>query len=115
LTLVFYDISDSVVRDKVAEACLDSGLKRIQFSVFEGDISPVRRSALAGRLAGLLARSEGEAQVVTYCQADLPAHLKIDRHGAKAKGYVAPSLVLYVQDPAHTDGGHADREGGPSP
>lgn len=104
LTLVFYDISDSAVREKVANACLDAGLRRIQFSVFEGDISPIRRLALAERLASLLARSDGEAQVVTYCQADLPAHLRITQAGVKPKEYRRLPPLLYVQTAAAGDG-----------
>lgn len=37
--LVIYDIPDDGARLKVADACLDYGLQRIQYSAFCGDLS----------------------------------------------------------------------------
>ncbi len=37
--LIIYDISHDGTRTKVADACLDYGLQRIQFSAFLGELS----------------------------------------------------------------------------
>jgi CRISPR-associated protein Cas2 len=42
LTWVIYDISEDKARLKVADRCLDFGLRRVQKSVFLGEIPPNR-------------------------------------------------------------------------
>ena len=37
--LLVYDISDDRIRTKIADACLDYGLDRFQYSAFYGNIS----------------------------------------------------------------------------
>jgi CRISPR-associated protein Cas2 len=48
--MVLYDIPDDKIRYKVAEACKDYGLERIQYSAFLGHLSRNRREELALRL-----------------------------------------------------------------
>jgi CRISPR-associated protein Cas2 len=45
--LVVYDISDDKQRKKVADTCLDYGLDRHQFSVFQGLLKPTHVRELA--------------------------------------------------------------------
>ncbi|NJL05964.1 MAG: CRISPR-associated endonuclease Cas2, partial [Chloroflexaceae bacterium] len=67
--LVLYDISDDRARQRVADACLDYGLERVQFSVFVGALS---RDASAGRCLGRfgsgVGRAAGAMWVVVGCR-----------------------------------------------
>jgi CRISPR-associated protein, Cas2 family len=47
--LVIYDIPSTKIRNKIAEACMDYGLDRIQWSAFLGDINHNRREELEGQ------------------------------------------------------------------
>jgi len=49
-TLVIYDIEDDRSRNKVAEACKDFGLQRLQYSCFRGTLSANKREELLERL-----------------------------------------------------------------
>jgi len=44
--LVIYDIPDDRARQRVADACLDYGLQRIQYSAFVGNLSRAHQRAL---------------------------------------------------------------------
>lgn len=44
--LLIYDISHDGVRTKVADACLDYGLERIQYSAFFGELSKIHQHEL---------------------------------------------------------------------
>lgn len=44
--LLIYDITHDGVRTKVADACLDYGLERIQFSAFFGELSHIHQREL---------------------------------------------------------------------
>ena len=51
-TYVIYDIVKGRIRKKIADVCLDYGLKRIQYSAFLGTSTPTRRRALGGETHG---------------------------------------------------------------
>lgn len=63
--LVIYDIPSNRVRDKVADACMDYGMNRIQFSAFAGDLLRTHQEELAQKAQRLLGRNEGK--VYLYC------------------------------------------------
>ncbi len=44
--LLIYDISHDGTRTKVADACLDYGLERVQYSAFFGELSHVHQREL---------------------------------------------------------------------
>ena len=44
--LLIYDIAHDGVRTKVADACLDYGLERIQYSAFFGELSNIHQREL---------------------------------------------------------------------
>ena len=44
--LLIYDIAHDGVRTKVADACLDYGLERIQYSAFFGELSHMHQREL---------------------------------------------------------------------
>lgn len=48
--LVLYDIVHDGTRQKVADACLDYGLQRLQYSAFVGDLSRSHQRALFGEI-----------------------------------------------------------------
>jgi CRISPR-associated protein Cas2 len=44
--LLIYDITHDGTRSKVADACLDYGLERIQYSAFLGELSHIHQKEL---------------------------------------------------------------------
>lgn len=57
--VVLYDISDDRVRGKVADACLDYGLDRFQYSAFVGELSRNYQEELLDLAEDLLGDSVG--------------------------------------------------------
>lgn len=57
--LIVYDISEDKVRAKVADACLDYGLDRLQYSVFEGSLSRNHQEELMLLVDELLLEANG--------------------------------------------------------
>ena len=70
-TLVIYDITDDEVRMKIAEACREVGLVRIQKSAFLGTINSQQRKNLEIRLRKVLGPSKGNIQIFVICEADI--------------------------------------------
>ena len=50
ITLVIYDVEDDWARTRVADACKDFGLQRIQYSCFRGKLSQNKREELYERM-----------------------------------------------------------------
>ena len=50
ITLVIYDVEDDWARARVADACKDFGLRRIQYSCFQGRLSQNKREELYERM-----------------------------------------------------------------
>ena len=50
ITLVIYDVEDDRARTRVAEACKEFGLQRIQYSCFRGKLSQNKREELYERM-----------------------------------------------------------------
>ncbi len=69
-TLVIYDITDDIVRNKIAKACKQFGLSRIQKSAFLGDLSSAKRKELISRLRRILGDNRGNIQIFVLCRAD---------------------------------------------
>lgn len=70
LTLVIYDITNDRVRYKIAEACKDYGLQRIQYSAFIGKQSNNRREELVYRLKHTLGNKIGNIVIFAICERD---------------------------------------------
>lgn len=68
--LLIYDIADDRVRSKVADACLDYGLDRLQYSAFVGDISRNLQDELFKKVTKLLGRRSGNIQLIPVCETD---------------------------------------------
>ncbi|MBK9613779.1 CRISPR-associated endonuclease Cas2 [Candidatus Amarobacter glycogenicus] len=68
--LLIYDIVDDRIRAKIADACLDYGLDRIQYSAFCGDISRNYQEELFRKVTDLLGEQEGNIQLIPICGKD---------------------------------------------
>ncbi len=60
--LVIYDIPDDRARVHVADACLDYGLERIQYSAFVGALSHVHQRELELKITRLLERQPAKVR-----------------------------------------------------
>ena len=61
--LLIYDITDDRARQKVADACLDYGLDRLQYSAFCGDLTRTHQRALFTEIKKRLGRKAGNVQL----------------------------------------------------
>ncbi|HEX9442176.1 MAG TPA: CRISPR-associated endonuclease Cas2 [Roseiflexaceae bacterium] len=63
-SLLIYDIPDDRARQKVADACLDYGLQRVQYSAFIGDLTRTHQRELFGEIKKRLGRKAGNIQLI---------------------------------------------------
>ncbi len=75
LTFVFYDVANDRIRGRIADACLDYGLRRVQFSVFIGPLSRNRREEIFDRLCDLLGEGVGCIVIQPLCENDVRVQL----------------------------------------
>jgi CRISPR-associated protein Cas2 len=68
--LVVYDIPDDRKRSKIADACLDYGLDRIQFSAFLGTLLPTHQEELYLKIQKILGSKPGNVQIFPLCAKD---------------------------------------------
>lgn len=61
--LLIYDIPDDRARQRIADACLDYGLQRIQYSAFSGDLSRAHQRELFNEIRKRLGRKPGNVQL----------------------------------------------------
>lgn len=80
--LLVYDISDDKTRAKVADACLDYGLDRIQYSAFMGRLNSTHRRELMKKMRRLLGRRPGKIQLFPLCGKDWADRDEIIQEGA---------------------------------
>lgn len=71
VTLVVYDIPDDRLRLRVADACKDFGLMRIQYSAFVGFLTLARRRELELRVRRILGDEPGNVRLFPLCDKDL--------------------------------------------
>ncbi|MFQ3634025.1 CRISPR-associated endonuclease Cas2 [Roseiflexus sp.] len=64
--LLIYDISDDRTRQKIADACLDYGLQRIQYSAFSGNLSRTHQRELMTEVKRRLGKHTGNIQLFTF-------------------------------------------------
>ena len=77
--LVVYDITNDRARAKIADACLDYGLDRIQYSAFAGELSRNHQVVLKLMIDDLLGQKSGKVQLLPICQKDWEARIVIER------------------------------------
>jgi CRISPR-associated protein Cas2 len=76
--VLIYDITDDRVRDKIANACLDYGLDRLQYSTFTGELAHTHQEELMLRVKKLLGDRPGNVQLIPVCIKDWSARLEVD-------------------------------------
>ncbi|MBI4771567.1 MAG: CRISPR-associated endonuclease Cas2 [Chloroflexi bacterium] len=82
--LLVYDIPDDGKRQKIADACLDYGLDRIQYSAFLGPLLPTHREELMLKVKKILGRKAGNIQLFPLCEKDWEARVVIAQGGQDA-------------------------------
>jgi CRISPR-associated protein Cas2 len=68
--LFIYDIPDDRKRTKIADACLDYGLDRIQYSAFFGNISRNYQEELFQKARRILGKKPGNIRLIPICAND---------------------------------------------
>lgn len=68
--LLVYDIPNDRIRSKIADACLDYGLDRFQYSAFYGNISRNYQEELFVKVKRLLGKKAGNVQLFSICHKD---------------------------------------------
>jgi len=71
ITLFVYDITSDRIRGKVAQTCLDYGLKRIQYSAFLGELNLNRQEELWLKCRRQIGEAAGNLQLFVLTQQDL--------------------------------------------
>ncbi len=61
--LLIYDITHDGTRTKVADACLDYGLERIQFSAFFGELSNTHQRELLSKIERRIGKQAASVQL----------------------------------------------------
>lgn len=77
--LLVYDIPDDSKRAKIADACLDYGLDRFQFSAFSGWLLPTQQEELILKIKKILGKKAGNVQMFPICVADWSKRKVIDQ------------------------------------
>ncbi|MGI8553947.1 MAG: CRISPR-associated endonuclease Cas2 [Dehalococcoidia bacterium] len=70
-TLLIYDIPSDRLRTKVATACLDYGLERVQYSAFQGALTRNRQEELLQRIRRIMGPHAVNVQLMPLCEKDL--------------------------------------------
>ncbi len=76
--LLVYDIVSDKARTKIANACLDYGLDRIQYSAFAGRLSRNLQQELMYRIEDLLDGGEGKVELIPISDKDWNSRLEIE-------------------------------------
>lgn len=75
--IVLYDISNDRIRNKVADACEDYGLDRIQFSAFYGRLNRTHQRELMTRIQMLLRDESGRVQLIPIAADDWEKRIEV--------------------------------------
>ncbi len=68
---ILYDIQSDKARGKVAKACLQAGLYRVQYSVFLGTIEKSEKDALALRIEDLINKEKDKCYIFPMSKDEL--------------------------------------------
>lgn len=70
MCVLVYDIPDDAKRGKVADACLDYGMDRIQYSAFLGNLAATHQDELMMKIKRVLGKFAGNVQLFPVCEKD---------------------------------------------
>lgn len=76
--ILMYDIVEDKVRTKVADACLDYGLDRVQYSVFSGKLSRNHQEELMICIDELMLDSPGNVKLIPIGERDWERLLEVN-------------------------------------
>lgn len=76
--LLVYDITNDRARTKIADACQDYGLDRVQFSAFAGQLSRNRQEELMLSIGDILGDHTGNIKLIPICELDWEKRLEIE-------------------------------------
>ena len=79
--LLIYDITHDGARTKVADACLDYGLQRIQFSAFFGELSNTHQRELFSKIERRIGKHAANIQLIPLDEKSWSRRRIIDRPG----------------------------------
>jgi CRISPR-associated protein Cas2 len=77
--ILIYDIPDDAKRTKIADACLDYGLDRIQYSAFCGWLPNSLQNELLQKIRRILGKKPGNVQLIPICNEDWRKRKVIDQ------------------------------------
>jgi len=80
--LLIYDIPDDAKRTKIADACLDYGLDRIQYSAFTGKLQNTLQEELILKIKKILGKKPGSVQLYSLCTEDWQKRKVIEQTGS---------------------------------
>ncbi len=83
--LVLYDVEDDRIRTRLANACLDYGLERIQYSAFLGKLNRNRRQELTLRIQAEVGEEAARVRVMPLTEEVLKEAWLLDQYAATAK------------------------------
>ena len=81
LCIVVYDIPETKIRVKVADTCLDYGLRRIQFSAFIGDLSRNRQEEMLLKMRRRVGKHDANIHLFAMCEKDERLHKEVMVNG----------------------------------
>ena len=70
LVWILYDVSNNKARTKIAKACKQYGLERVQKSAFLGKLQPNRFDELAAQCEDLIDEETDKVYLFPFCQED---------------------------------------------
>ncbi|MGL6099992.1 MAG: CRISPR-associated endonuclease Cas2 [Fusobacteriaceae bacterium] len=82
--IVSYDISKNKNRRELSDFLIESGLTRIQLSVFHGNFSLKKREFLLERSKTFFHRATDSIAFIPFCKEDLEKYISVGK-GAKLK------------------------------
>jgi CRISPR-associated protein Cas2 len=78
-TVVIYDIPDDGRRARIADACMDYGLDRVQYSAFYGRLGRNHQEELLLLISQVLGDSPGNVQLIPICERDWRSRLSLEQ------------------------------------
>lgn len=78
--LLLYDITHDGVRTKVATACEDYGLDRLQYSAFYGQLARTHQEELMLKITDLIADTAGRVHLIPVSNDDWAKRQELDTH-----------------------------------
>lgn len=70
MVLVIYDVTNDRIRGKIADVCLDYGLKRVQRSAFAGRLNSNRQGEIMQKIARVAGTATLDVRLYSICERD---------------------------------------------